>query len=47
LPRSSSSDVLGTWAVALANVQATFGLSDGQLGILLAVSIAWPASPER
>ena len=30
----------GTWAVALANVQATFGLSDGQLGILLAVSIA-------
>lgn len=30
----------GSWAVALANVKQTFHLSDGQLGVLLAVAIA-------
>lgn len=30
----------GSWAVALANVQRTFGLSDAALGVLLAVAIA-------
>ncbi len=29
----------GSWAVALANVKGTFDLSDGQLGVLLAVAI--------
>ncbi len=30
----------GVWAVALANIQHTFSLTDAQLGILLAVAIA-------
>jgi len=30
----------GTWAVAIANVQRAFGLSDATLGVLLAVAIA-------
>jgi len=30
----------GSWAVAIANVQHTFHLSDGRLGVLLAVAIA-------
>jgi len=30
----------GSWAVSIANVQRSFGLSDGALGLLLAVAIA-------
>ena len=30
----------GSWAVMLFNIQHTYGLSDGQLGVLLAVAVA-------
>jgi nitrate/nitrite transporter NarK len=30
----------GSWAVAVANIQHTFHLSDARLGVLLAVAIA-------